>query len=155
MQRVAARAEERVGQVDLGIGRVEADGLLRARQDDRLGRALDQIAQGRRGIGHGVRAVADDEAVVPVIARADGPRDLQPVGRAEIRAVEREQLQALHPAQRRHRRDEREQLLARQLRHQPLRRLSGRDGPAGADHKDLFHGRLLHVFIFSILSYPN
>ena len=48
-----------------------------------------------------------------------------------------------------------EQLLARQLWHQPLRRLSGRDGPAGADHKDLFHGRLLHVFIFSILSYPN
>ena len=40
-------------------------------------------------------------------------------------------------------------------RHQPLRCLSGRDGPAGADHKDLFHGRLLHVFIFSILSYPN
>lgn len=65
-------AAERIGQIRLGIRVFKHDGLLCARQDDGLGGILNEIGQRRGCIGHGVRAVGDDEAVIFLIAGADG-----------------------------------------------------------------------------------
>ncbi len=68
-------------------------------RDDGLGAVLNQIAQGRRRIGHGVRAVADDEAVVVVVVLPDGLGRPQPVGGMDAGAVQTIQLDAVHMAQ--------------------------------------------------------
>ena len=93
-------AAERIGQIRLGIRVFKHDGLLRARQDDGLGGILDEIGQRRGCIGHGVRAVGDDEAVIFLIVGADGAGDRQPVRGSHIRRVDGKQLFAGHAAQR-------------------------------------------------------
>ena len=99
MQRVRRGADKRVGEIYLGVGRVEADGLLCAGEDNGLFSALYQIRQRRRRIGHGVGAVADDKAVVAVVALAQLVCKPKPVVRAEIGTVEAEQLQAVDLAE--------------------------------------------------------
>ena len=63
-RQVLRRAAEGVRQICLGIRGIKSDGSLGAGQHNRLRTTLDQIAQGRRRIRHGVRAVGDDKAVI-------------------------------------------------------------------------------------------
>ena len=98
----AAGVNESIGQIALGVGTVKPNGLLRAGQHDGLGAALHQITQRRSGIGHGVRAVADDKAVVAVIVFPDGAGDAQPMLGMNIGAVQTVHLQTIHLTQLRH-----------------------------------------------------
>ena len=135
-----AGIEKGVGEVAFGVGAIEPDGLLGAGEDNGLGAVLNQIAQGRRRIGHGVRAVADDEAVVVVVVLPDGLGRPQPVGGMDAGAVQTIQLDAVHMAQLGDAGEIGQQLVGVQLRCQALRRHLRGDGAAGADHEDLFHG---------------
>ena len=94
-----AGVEKRIGQIPLGVGAVEPDGLLRSGQHDGLGAALHQIAEGRRRIGHGVGAVTDHEAVVLLVVVPDGLRHPQPMLGLKIGAVQTVYLNAVHMAQ--------------------------------------------------------
>ena len=134
-----AGVEKGIGKIALGVGAVEPDGLLGAGEDDGLGAVLYQIAQGCRRIGHGVRAVADDEAVVVVVVLPDGLGRPQPVGGVNAGAVQTIQLDAVHMAQLGDAGEISQQLVGAQLRCQALRRHLRGDGAAGADHEDLFH----------------
>ena len=49
---------------------------------------LDHERQRRRGVGHRVRAVEDDEAVIAVVVVGDGVSHLRPVVRPDIRGVD-------------------------------------------------------------------
>ena len=86
-RQVLRGAPEGVQQVDLGVRRVEADGFLCAGEDDGLGAALHQIAEGRRRVGHGIRTVGHHEAVVGTVVLPDAPGDHQPVLRLHVGAV--------------------------------------------------------------------
>ena len=77
-----------VEQVLPGVGAVLADGLLRAGDDDGLVGVLDHVRQRRRGVGHRVRAVADDETVIAEIILLDRLHELDPVLRRHVRAVD-------------------------------------------------------------------
>ena len=147
-------ADEGVGQVELGVGGVVVDGLLRAGEHDGLVGALHQIAQCRGGIGHGVGAVADDEAVIVRVMLADGPGGLQPVRGRDVGGIKAEQVQAVHPADVPDRGHTAQKLRRRKLRCQTLGRHLRGDGSAGADHEDVFHIRALSedkLGLFSLL----
>ena len=94
-----AGIQERVGKVALGVGTVVPDGLLGPGEDDGLGAVLDEIAQGRRRIGHGVRPVGEDEAVVVIVVRPDAAGHGQPVLGGDVGAVQVQDLQAVRPAE--------------------------------------------------------
>ena len=51
------RIEQALVQVELGVGKGIAHGLLRAGEHDRLRAVLNQIGKRRRGVAHGVGAV--------------------------------------------------------------------------------------------------
>ncbi len=51
-----------VSRFSFTVGAEHADGKLRAREDDGLVEALEHKAECGCGVGHGVRAVQDDEA---------------------------------------------------------------------------------------------
>ena len=59
---------------------------------------LNQVGQGRSGVGHGVRAVADHKAVVAVVVLLYGPGDGQPVAGLHVGAVDIEYLKAVDVA---------------------------------------------------------
>ena len=126
--------EECVGEVDLGVGGIEADRLLRAGQDNGLFRALDQIGEGGGGIGHGVRAVADNEAVVAIVVLLNGLCKRDPVLRPDVGGVQTEQLDAVHAAEFRYLRHKAEQLLGCERGPEAVLPDLGGDGAAGADH---------------------
>ena len=136
-----AGVQKRVDEVALGVGAVEPDGLLGSSEDDGLGAVLDQIAQGRRRVGHGIGAVADDEAVVLVVMLPDGPGQAQPMVRPDVGAVQTVQLQAVHPAQLSHPGCVLQKAAGVQLGSQTVCRLTGGNGAAGADHEDVFHSK--------------
>jgi len=140
VQRVGDRTAECVCKIDFGIGGIEADGLLGACEDDGLSGALNKIGQSGSRIGHGVGAVADDEAVIVEIAAADRLCELQPVDRGQVGAVEAEQLQTVDFAERADIGDKGQKLLRRELGNQSVLAPAGRDGAAGADHENVFHG---------------
>ena len=112
-------------------------------KDNGLGTALDQIAQGRRRVGHGIGAVADDKAVVGIVAFAQDLYYAQPVFGADIGAVQAIQLKAIHQAELANIGNKLQQLLRVQLRRQPIRGHFRGDGAAGADHENSFHIHLL------------
>ena len=142
---------EGVPQVLLAVGGLKADGPLGACEDDGLGTALDQVAQTRGGVGHGVRAVADHEAVVLPVAGPDGRRHAGPVLGLDVGAVQVEELGALHLADAGDIGDIAQQLLAGQLRRKAALPHLGGDGAPGADQQNLFlfHGCLLHPILFN------
>ena len=130
---IGSRATERVCQIDFGIGRVETDGLLSAGEDHRLGAALNEIAEGRGGIGHGIRAVGDDEAIIAPIIFPDAAHHLQPVLRPHIGAVQIQQLHTVHIADAGNGRQVAQQLLCGQLRGKAVLCNVGGNGAAGSD----------------------
>ena len=134
------RTDKGVHEVQLGVGGVIVDGLLRAGEDNGLIRALHQIAQSRGGISHGVRAVADYKAVVPVVVLPDRVGDAQPVGGGHVGRVDAVQAQAVHAAEIPDCGHIAQKLRRRELGRQAVRRHLRGDGPAGADHEDVFHG---------------
>ena len=95
-------APQGVRQVHLGVCGVKAHRLLGSRKHDGLGALLNEVAEGRRRIGHGIGAVGDDEPVIVLIVFPDALCHLQPVGRGDVGAVQIQKLQALHPADLRH-----------------------------------------------------
>ena len=137
--RAVAGVKESVGQVALGVGAVKPDGLLRARDNDGLGAVLDQIAEGRGGVGHGVGAVRNDEAVVLVIMRADGLRESQPVLGADVGAVQIVALNAVHLAVIADVGNEFKQLIGVKLGGKSVGRDVRGDGATRADHENFFH----------------
>ena len=109
---------EGVRQVDLGVRGVEADGLLGAGEDDGLGAALDEVGEPRRRIGHGVRPVGQDEAVILVIMLPDAAGHTKPVLGGDVGAVQVQDLQAVGPAELRNGGDMAQKLLRAELRRQ-------------------------------------
>ena len=138
-RQVRCGTAEGIRQVDLGIGGVKADGLLGSGEDDGLGAALDQIAEGRGGIGHGVCAVGDDKAVITVIVIPDAARHSQPMLRPHVGAVQVQQLHAVHIADAGDGRQMAQKLLRGQFRRQAVLRHIGGDGAAGADKQNFLH----------------
>ena len=70
------------------VGAQHADRNLAAGEDDGLGEVLEQKAQRRSGVGHGVGAVQDDEAVVAGVVVADELREGDPVGGSDVRRID-------------------------------------------------------------------
>ena len=91
--------------------------------------------------------MAHDEAVVVVIALADGAGESLPVRGAEARAVETVELQAVDLAQLTDARDGGEQLLTADLRGQSVGRHLGGNRAAGADHENMLHMTSLQVAV--------
>lgn len=65
-------------EVFLSVGAEHTDGELRTGQDDGLCQVFEHEAEGRGGIGHGVGAVQDDEAVEAVVVVIDDFYNLRP-----------------------------------------------------------------------------
>ena len=87
--------------------------------------------------------MADDKAVVDIVAFAQDVRHAQPVRGADIGAVQVIKLEAVYPAELPDVRDEFQQLLRVQLRGQALGGHLRGDGASGADHENLLHTHLL------------
>ena len=136
---VVAGVEKGVAQVLARIGVLIEDRLLRAGDDDGLGVILNQVRQGRRRVGHRVRAVREDKAVVSVIVPAHAGRHLQPVAAVDVRAVAVHELHGVDPAQLLELRHLGKELLGGELRREPVGRLLGRDRAAGGDHENMLH----------------
>ena len=115
------------------------DGFLAAGEDDGLGAALDEVAEGRRRVGQGVRPVAEDEAIVVVIPRLHRPGNVQPAVWGHVGGVDVAHLKGVHLTELLHRRDVPEKICPFHPRGQPgLCHLRG-DGPPGSNHQNLFH----------------
>lgn len=80
-------------------GKPEIDRLLSACNDDGLGGILNQIGECGGRVGHGIRSVADDKAVVFFIVCLDGLRHGEPVFWLHIGAVYIEYLKAFRLAE--------------------------------------------------------
>ena len=135
---VIAGIEKGVAQVLARVGVLVEDRLLRAGDDDGLGVVLNQVRQ-RRRVGHRVRAVREDKAVVSVIVLAHAGRHLQPVAAVDVRAVAVHELHGVDPAQLLEFRHLGEQFLGRELRGESVGRLFGCDRAAGGDHENMLH----------------
>ena len=136
---VVAGIEKGIAQVLARVGVLVEDRLLRAGDDDGLGVILNQVRQGRRRVGHRVRAVREDKAVVSVIVLAHAGRHLQPVAAVDVRAVAVHELHGVDPAQLLKLRYLGKELTGGELRREPVGRLLGRDRAAGGDHEDVLH----------------
>ena len=82
------RIEQALVQVELGVGKWIAHGLLRAGEHDGLGAVLDQVGKRRRGVAHGVGAMQNHETVVVGITLDDDVADTHPVTGTHIGAVD-------------------------------------------------------------------
>ena len=85
---VVGGVEQRLVQVELGIGEGVRHGLLRAREHDGLGTALDEVGEGCRRVCHGVRAVQHHKAVVVVVGLHDRCSYALPVAGAHVCRVD-------------------------------------------------------------------
>ena len=68
---------------------------MRTRQNDGLGRILDQIRERGGGISQCVRAVRNDESVVFRIVFLNNSRERQPMRGADVGAVDMEGLNGI------------------------------------------------------------
>ena len=73
----------------LAISTCDTDRKLAPGKDDRFGKAVENVAQGRSAVGHGVSSVQDDKAVILVVPGLDQPRKLHPTGRLHIGRIDR------------------------------------------------------------------
>ena len=128
-----------VPQVHLGIGAVGVDGHLGAGDDDGLSGILDHVTQGGRGVGHGIGAVGDDEAVVVVVVGLNGTDDLRPDLRRHIGGVDVAHLLHVNVAVALHSGHILQNLRRRQCRLQAVLGLLGGDGASRAQQQYLFH----------------
>ena len=85
---VIAGIVDAVPEIRLGVRSVNVDGLLGAGDDDGLPGILYHIAEGRRGISHGIRTVGDDKAVIAVVILLDGRYDQAPDLRTHIGGIQ-------------------------------------------------------------------
>ena len=69
---VVGGEKQAVRQIGARVGIFHVDGLLGPGDHDGFGGVLNQVGQGRGGVGHGVRAVADHKAVVAVVVLLNG-----------------------------------------------------------------------------------
>ena len=136
---VVAGVEEGVAQVLARVGVLVEDRLLRASDDNGLGVVLDEVRERGGGIGHRVRAVREDEAVIRIVVRAHARRHLQPVAAVDVRAVAVHELHGVDAAQLLELRHLGQQLLRGELRRESVGRRLGRDRAAGGDHKNMLH----------------
>ena len=88
MRMLVERIEQALVQIQLGIGKGIAHGLLRAGEHDGLGALLNEIAECRRRIGHGICPVQNHETVVVGITLDDDVADAHPVAGAHVGAVD-------------------------------------------------------------------
>ena len=124
---------EGVLEVNFGVRGVKADGLLGAGEDNGLGACLNEIAQRRRGVGHGVGTVGEDEAVVVVEMGPDGLGHHQPVSGQDVGGIQAQKLETVHGTNSRDGGDVGKELLRGQLRGKAaLADLRG-NGTAGTD----------------------
>ena len=107
--------------------------ILGTGEDDGLGTSLNQIAQCRRCIGHGIRAVGQHETVIGMIVLPDALGHHQPVLRCDVGAVQTQQLDALHLADFGNGRNMSKQLFRGQFRCQTALGHFGCNGTAGTD----------------------
>ena len=96
---VVAGKTKAVTQVDSGIRIFHIDRLLSACNDNGLGGILNQIGECGGRVGHGIRSVTDDKAVVFFVVRLDGLRHGEPVFWLHIGAVYIEYLKAVRLAE--------------------------------------------------------
>ena len=119
---VLRRAAECVRKVDLGVRAVKADRLLGAGKHDGLGALLNEIAECRRRIGHGICPVGENKAVVLPVMLSDTAGHQQPVPRGDVGAVQVQKLYAFHHADARNGGDVCQKVAGSQLRRQPALR---------------------------------
>ena len=136
---VVAGVEKGVAQVLARVGVLIEDRLLRAGDDDGLGVVLDEVRERGGGIGHRVRAVREDKAVIRIVVRAHARRHLQPVAAVDVRAVAIHELHGVDAAQLLELRHLGQQLLGGELRRESVGRRFGRDRAAGGNHKNMLH----------------
>ena len=141
---------ETVQQVGFGIGDFHVNRFLGAGDDDWLGGVLDQVGQGGCGVGHGIGAVADDEAVETAVLFMDYLGNGEPVAGLHIGAVDVEYLDGFYFAEAAGIRDELDKLLAGEQGGESGFAAFAGDGAAGGEHKDIlfFHGNCPFVFIY-------
>ena len=82
------RIEQALVQIEFGVSKRVAHGLLRAGEYDGLGTVLNQIGKRCRGVAHGVGAVQNHEAVVVGITLDDDVADTHPVTGTHVGAVD-------------------------------------------------------------------
>ena len=140
------RIEQALVQVELGVGKGIAHGLLRAGEYDGLGAVLNQIGKRRRGVAHGVGAVQNHEAVVVGITLDDDVADTHPVARAHIGAVDVHGLHDVELAEARDLGDALGELLTGQGGGEAVAVLGRCDGAARGDEKDALHAGIPIVF---------
>ena len=150
MGSVAGSVAKSIHQVGFGIGDFQIDGLLAAGKNDRLWAVLNQIAERRGSIGHGIGSVGQYKAVVSFVMPTDGRSHLLPVGRGDIGTVQIAELNAVHLAEGGDLGTVTQDLLGGKLRGKTALGDFGGDGAAGTDHQNFFHRKPL--FRISFLS---
>ena len=139
-----------VQEVHFGVGGVLVDGALGPGEDDGLSGVLDEIGKGRGGVGQGVRAVAEDEAVVGAVVVLNEPGQLQPVLRPDVGGIQVQGLERVNLAQGRGVGHVGQQLLWGDAGGQALFCLPGGDGASRGDEQDLLHGCLPGWFLGTV-----
>ena len=140
------RIEQALVQVELGVGKGIAHGLLRAGEYDGLGAVLNQVGKRRRGVAHGVGAVQNHEAVVVGITLDDDVADTHPVTGAHIGAVDVHGLHHVELAEARDLGDALGEFLTGQGGGEAVAVLGRCDGAARGDEKDALHAGIPIVF---------
>ena len=140
------RIEQALVQVELGIGKGVAHGLLRTGEHDGLRTVLDQVGERCGRVAHGVGAVQNHEAVVVGITLDDDVADAHPVARAHIGAVDVHGLHHVELAEARDLGDALGELLTGQGGGEAVAVLGRCDGAARGDEKDALHAGIPIVF---------
>ena len=140
------RIEQALVQIELGVGKGVAHGLLRAGEHDGLATVLNQIGKRCRGVAHGVGAVQNHEAVVVGITLDDDVADTHPVTGAHIGAVDVHGLHDVELAKARDLGDALGELLTGQGGGEAVAVLGRCDGAARGDEKDALHAGIPIVF---------
>ena len=130
------RIADAVDQVLPRVGALFADRLLGSGHDDRLIGVLDHVRQCRAGIGHGVRTVADDKAVVVQVFALHRRHDLVPDRRGHIGAVDVADLDGVQIVFFTQFRDVGQHLFRSQARPQAVLGRLGGNRPARGDQQD-------------------
>lgn len=98
-ERLILRGKKGVKEIAPRVGVLLIDGALGAGQHDGLGAVLNEVGERAGGIGHGVRAVRDDEAVVAEVVVLHASGDGQPVLGRHVGGVDVEKLHRVDAAQ--------------------------------------------------------